>query len=205
MAMFKPSDYDSVSVGNFQTLPADGYVCRIIKAEETQSAKGQPMLKIAFDICDGEYSNYFTDLFNDRRASATDPKAVKWPFNGTKWIMFLNNEGKTNRDFKSFCTALEDSGTPAWTPDNTLNTDGFKGAEIGIIFRREEHEYEGKKSWRTVPWGFRSVEAIDNGNFFVPDDKPFKAKPTTPFVSYNAIANMPNVDNFSAADDDIPF
>lgn len=210
---FKPKDYDSVSVGNFRTLPADGYICRIIKAEETESSQGKPMLKIAFDICDGEYANYFMDLFQSRRKAAktdADKKKVKWPFNGTKWIMMLDNEGKTSRNFKGFCTALEDSGTQVWAEDNSLNTAELKDAEVGVIFRREEQEYEGKKSWRTVPWGFRSVETIEGGDFYVPEDEPFKAKPTTPYAnnSYNslkAINDMQMVDSFSAAEDDIPF
>ena len=111
MAFKKPNDYDSVRVGDYRILPAGGYVCRIMKAEETKSGTGKEMLKVAFDICDGEYTGYFMDQFNGRKAAAENPKEVKWPFSGTKWILIYNNEGKTNRDFKSFCTALEDSGT----------------------------------------------------------------------------------------------
>lgn len=194
MAFRKPKDYDNVKVGEYRTLPAGGYICRIIKAEETKSSTGKDMLKVAFDICDGEYTGYFMDQFNERKAAAENPKEVKWPFSGTKWILFLNNEGKTNRDFKSFCTALEDSGTEVWRGD-TFDAKNLKDAQVGIIFRREEHEYLNVTSWRTVPFGFRSVKTIEEGTFNVPEDKPI--------VSNSEFAAV--VDTFSAAEDDIPF
>ena len=193
MAYMKPNDYDSVKVGS-AFLPAGGYVCRILKAEETTSKTGKAMLRVGFDIDEGEFKGYFRDLFDGWKDGADDPKSVKWPFGGTKWILFLDNEGKTNKDFKSFCTALEDSGVTVWI-NNVLNTAGLKDARLGIIFRREEHEYNNQTSWRTVPWGFRSVEAIRNGEYKTPEDKPLTRR-------YDDISGL---DSFTAAEDDIPF
>ena len=193
MAYRKPNDYDSVRVGDYKVLPAGGYICRILKAEETTSSTGKPMLKVAFDIADGDFSGYFMNLFNERKAYADDPKEVKWPFNGTKWILFTDIEGKTNRDFKSFCTALEDSGTEVWNND-VLNVAAMKDALVGIFFRREEHEWNNVTNWRTTPWRFRSVPAIESGSYTVPEDKPLVKA-----------AELENIDSFSAAEDDIPF
>lgn len=195
MAYRKPKDYDSVVVNDYRVLPAGGYICRILKAEETTSGKGKPMLKVAFDICDGEFNGYFMDTFRNRKSFAEDPAEVKWPFNGTKWILFQDNEGNTNKDFKAFCTALEDSGAQVWAND-VLNVAGMKDAEVGIVFRREEHEYNNQTSWRTMPWRFRSVKAIEEGDFYVPEDKPLPAKAPGYY-------DIP--DSFSAAADDIPF
>lgn len=195
MAFKKPADYETVSTGEYRTLPAGGYVCRIMKAEETKSKKGKDMLKVAFDICDGEYTGYFLESFNNRKAAAENPAEVKWSFSGTKWIMLLDNEGHTNRDFKAFCTALEDSGVTVWDGD-VFNVTALKNAEIGILFRREESSYEGKTSWRTVPFRFRSVKAIEDGDFTIPEDKPLAEK-----SSYN----FELTDSFQAAEDDIPF
>ena len=194
MAFRKPKDYDSVKIGGFKVLPADGYVCRILKAEETTSKTGRDMLKIAFDIDEGEYAGYFRDLFNERKAAAENPKDVSWPFNGTKWILFLDNEGKTNRDFKSFCTALQDSGTNVWKLDDTFDISVLKDARIGIVFRKEQHEYNNVTSWRTVPFRFRSVASIQSGDYNVPEDKPLVKA-----------SDLENIDSFSAAEDDIPF
>ena len=192
MAFKKPKDYDNVKVGESRILPAGGYVCKILKAEETKSRTGRDMIKMFFDIDDGEFAGYFKAMYDNWKASSDDPKSVKWPFTGTKWILLLNNEGETNRDFKSFCTALEDSGTDVWKND-TFDVNSLKGAKLGIIFRREEHEYNGATSWRTVPWGFRSVKTIEDGTFNVPEDKALPERPLT------------DADSFSAMEDEIPF
>ena len=194
MAFRKPSDYDSVEVGNYKVLPAGGYVCRIIGAQETKSRTGKDMVKVAFDICEGEYSGYFMDQFNERKAAAENPEQVRWPFSGTKWILLLDVEGNTSKGFKGFCTALEDSGTEVWVKD-TFDASRLKDAAVGVIFRREESEYEGKISWRTVPLSFRSVKTIEDGDFTVPEDKPIVKR-----ADFAAV-----IDTFSAAEDDIPF
>ena len=192
MAFRKPKDYDDVRVGEPRILPAGGYICKILNAEETESRGGKPMLKVSFDIDEGEYKGYFRDLFKGWKESSDDPATVKWPFTGTKWVMFYNSEGKTNRDFKSFCTALEDSGTKVWIND-TFDVNGLRGATLGVIFRREEHEYNNARSWRTVPVGFRSVKTIEEGNFNVPEDKPLPEPVLT------------ETDSFTALDEDLPF
>lgn len=192
MAFKKPKDYDSVKIGEPRILPAGGYICKILNAEETESRNGKPMLKVSFDIDEGEYKGYFRDLFKGWKENSDDPATVKWPFTGTKWVMFYNSEGKTNRDFKSFCTALEDSGTKVWIND-TFDVNGLKGATLGMIFRREEHEYNNARSWRTVPVGFRSVKTIEEGNYNVPEDKPLPEPVLT------------ETDSFTALDEDLPF
>ena len=192
MAFKKPKDYDNVKVGEPRILPAGGYICKILNAEETESRNGKPMLKVSFDIDEGEFKGYFRDLFKGWKENSDDPATVKWPFTGTKWVMFYNSEGKTNRDFKSFCTALEDSGTKVWIND-TFDVNGLRGATLGLIFRREEHEYNNARSWRTVPVGFRSVKTIEEGNFNVPEDKPLPEPVLT------------ETDSFTALDEDLPF
>ena len=192
MAFKKPKDYDSVKVGEPRILPAGGYICKILNAEETESKNRKPMLKVSFDIDEGEYKGYFRDLFKGWKENSDDPATVKWPFTGTKWVMFYNSEGGTNRDFKSFCTALEDSGTKVWIND-TFDVNGLRGATLGLIFRREEHEYNNARSWRTVPVGFRSVKTIEDGSFNIPEDKPLPEKVLT------------ETDSFTALDEDLPF
>lgn len=192
MAFRKPKDYDDVRVGEPRILPAGGYICKILKAEDTESKTGKPMLKVFFDIDEGEFKGYFRDLFDGWKASAEDPKSVKWAFNGTKWILYYDNEGKTNRDFKSFCTSLEDSGTKVWIND-TFDVNGLKGAKLGIIFRREEHEYNNARSWRTAPIGFRSVKTIEEGTYNIPAEKPLPEPVLT------------DTDSFEALDEDLPF
>ena len=192
MAFKKPKDYDSVKVGEPKILPAGGYICEILKAEETESKTGKPMLKVYFDITAGAFNGYFKDMYNAWKDNSDDPQSVKWPFTGTKWILFYNNEGKTNRDFKAFCTALEDSGISVWKND-TFDVGALKDANVGIIFRREESEYHNERKWRTVPFGFRSVKTIEDGTFKVPEDKPLPEPILT------------ETDSFQALEEDLPF
>lgn len=199
----KMSDYDQTSgfgQSDFRRLPKGGYVCRIIMAEETQSSTGKPMLHIAFDIIEGEYTDYFNDVYKTRKKNNTDPlKTIKWPFEGQKWIMLQDYEdpNKTSRQFKGFCTAVEESGTEIWNLNGELVIEKLKGAEVGIVFQDVESEYNGKTSWRAEPWGFRSIASIATGDYFVPDDKPLPATYNTGFSE--------SADSFSAASDDIPF
>lgn len=193
MAFRKPKDYDSVKVGEARILPAGGYVCKILKAEETESKTGKPMIKIFFDIAEGDFANYFKDMFQSWKNASDEPQSVKWPFTGTKWILLYNNEGATNRDFKSLCTALEDSGITVWDQHDVFQIGALKDSKVGIIFRREEHEYNNARNWRTVPWSFRSVKTIEDGTFNVPEDKPLPPQTFT------------ETDSFSALDEDLPF
>lgn len=204
----KSDDYDQTTafgVSGYKTLPKGGYVCRIMMAEEAVSSKGRPMLHIAFDIIEGDYTGYFMNLYQSRKKNSTNPlKEVKWPFEGQAWITVNDYEDptKTSRKFKGFCTAVEDSGTEIWNLDGSLALDRVKDAEVGVIYQRVEREYNGNASWQTLPWGFRSIEAIATEDFFVPDDKPLPQTYGTAFVPTVSVGTA---DSFSAAEDDIPF
>lgn len=199
------NDYDSVSAfgqSDYKVLPKGGYICRLIMAEEMKSKSNKPMLHITFDIIEGKYTGYFMNLYQSRKKNATDPtREVKWPFEGQAWIPLNDYEDatKTSRKFKGFCTAVEDSGTEIWTLDGTLDLNRLKNAEVGVVFQNTEQEYNDKTSWRALPWGFRSIEAIATGDFFVPDDKPLPDTYNTGFEPTSS------ADSFSAAEDDIPF
>ena len=198
----KMKDYDqtrSFGQSEFKTLKPGGYICRILKAEEMTSSSGKQMLHIAFDICEGDNIDFFNDLFKARKKANTDPlKTVKWPFEGQAWIPINDYEdpNKTSRKFKGFCTAVEDSGTEIWNLNGELDLDKLNGAEVGIVFQDVESEYNGKTSWRALPWGFRSIASIATGDYFVPEPKELPITQNTGFES---------ADSFSAAEDDIPF
>lgn len=184
MAITKGNDYDKTEAfgSGFKSLPNGGYVCKIIKAEETKSKTGKDMIHIAFDIAEGDYKDYFRDLFNKRKDRADDPLNVKFPFEGQMWIPVndYEDQNKTSRKFKGFCTALEGSGTRVWNDRNEFMIDTLNGALIGIVYQNQEQEYQGKTSWRAIPWGCRSTDSIRSGDFFVPEDKPLSVADTMP-------------------------
>lgn len=204
----KNKDYDSTTefgVSNFKQLEKGGYICRIIKAEEMTDRNDNPMVHIAFDICDGEYTGHFMNLFQSRKKASDDPMNVKYPFEGQMWIGVNDYEdpNKTSRKFKGFCTALEESGTEVWDEKGNFLLMNLKNAELGIVFQNTENEYEGKRTWRAVPWGCRSVETIESGEYYVPDDKPLPQKQNTGFNNFST-PNQ-NLDSFAQAEDDLPF
>lgn len=171
-------------------------------AEEMKSKTGKDMLHVAFDIVEGDYTGHFMNLYQIRKKNNADPlKEIKYPFEGQAWIMVNDYEdpNKTSRKFKGFCKAVEDSGTEIWNLNGELDLERVKGAEVGVIFQDVESEYNGESRWRAQPWGFRSIEAVATGDFFVPDDKPLPA-------TYNSgFQPTTSADSFSAAEDDIPF
>lgn len=174
----KKDDYDMTTEIGRGDIPLrkGGYICRIFKAEEKESKNGSPMVHIVFDIAEGDRKGYFMEKFKQRKEKAAKEfKEAKYPFEGQMWISTTDYEdrSKTSRKFKALCTSLEESGTQVWN-GGTFNIEALKDAMIGIVFRAEEHEYNGNTYWRTIPWGTRSVDAIREGDFFVPNDKPIE-------------------------------
>ena len=198
MALFG-KDYDSVQVGGGKSLPAGGYICRILKAKLTETKESKlPMVEAMVDIIDGDYTQYFSKKYEENRKQ--HGKAAKYPNNGILRVVAVDAEGNTKKNFKSFCTALEESNDIALPRDND---DAFikmiKDKEIGVLFGREQFESnDGKLLWSTKPKWYRSVESIMNGDFEVPQDQYIEGG-----NSYPAANDLP--DSFSAAEDDIPF
>lgn len=200
----KGNDYEQTSsygVSEYKTLPKGGYICRIISAAE-ELKQGRQYLHVAFDIVEGEYTGYFMDLWRTRKRNNTDAaKEVKFPFEGQMWIPVneWDDTKKTSRKFKGFCTAVEDSGNEIWGLDGNLDLTRVKDSEVGVIYQRVEDEYNGKTSWKTRPWAFRSISAIASGDYYVPDDKPYEPKNSGGYAS----DSYPS--SFSATDDSVPF
>ena len=211
--MYKPNDYDSITLSNFKELPPSGYVCRIIKAEERKTSTDKPMLVVALDICEGEYCGYFMNLFRERKKNSETPLRVKYPNNGMAYIVVLNAEGQTRKQFKSFVTSVEESGRHIEWGDNFCKS--LEGATVGVLFGREEYEgNDGKNHWSTKPFFFRSVDKILSGDWTTPEDRPLPEMVgygasgfSTQSVSTLFGNDVPvsEVDSFNAAEDDIPF
>lgn len=170
--MEKPNDYEKIEVlSNMKSLPAGGYVCKIIKLEETKSKTGKDMIKIALDIAEGEQFEYFSKRF---RADTRSDK---------KWSCILyqltkDNEGNTSRGFKTFVENVKESNEGFEVQWGNAFASCFSGKLIGIIFRREEYVGRDKKAhWITKPYQVRTVQAIRNGEFEVPDDVPIDVSP----------------------------
>lgn len=207
---FFGNDYDSVQVGGGKSLPAGGYVCRITKARMTQSRDGLPMVEALFDICEGEYANFFHDKY---KANLMRNPQAEYPKNGRAKVIAVDANGNTKKTFKGFNTSIEKSNGITLPREDNAYLNALAGKLIGVIFGREEFEgTDGETHWATKPRWYRSVEDIDKGNYETPKDVPLtQSTPTASFNTESVSAlfgsDVPvqEVDSFNAAMDDIPF
>ena len=155
-------------------LPVGSYICRILKAEEKvyNSSKGEwHKLEISFDISEGEHKDFYA---NDYKAQTGEDK--KW-----KGVMRMNiptddgseADGWAKRSFKTNILAIEDSNSGYHWDWNEAQ---LKGKTVGIVFRSEEWEYNGKRGWRTAPFKMVPAADVKSGNIKIPDPKPLNGK-----------------------------
>ena len=115
-------------------LPAGGYVAKIIGAKVENYSWGSVVV-IAFDITEGEYSDFFRKQFDsntneDKKWKGTYRLTV--PDESSQY--FENNQ----RTFNNFIYSMEDSNSGYhYDCDETK----FKGKSIGVLFRNKEFSY----------------------------------------------------------------
>ena len=193
--MIKPGDFENVQAfSDFKALPAGGYVCKVMKVEEATSSSGKPMIIVSLDIAEGEYKDYYSELY--RSDSRIDKK---W---GCRVFQLVyDGDNKTSRGFKTFCTAVKESNSGfeiAWG-DNFANC--FKGKLIGGVFRREEYEKtSGGTGWTTRCCGFRGIDSVKKG-IEPPQDKPLLNKPSGGSDAFSTAG----FENLAVSEDDLPF
>lgn len=165
----KPNNWENVrEFMDRPKLPVDGYICKIFQANVVDMDYGQ-QLCLLIDITEGQYAGFYKRDFD---ASTLADK--KWK--GVLRLWLPKNDGSEKDEWaksglKGFVTSVEKSN-----PGYIWNWDekSLKGKTIGIIFRNEEWEYQGKHGWAVRPFRASSVDTIRNGDFTIPEDKPLK-------------------------------
>ena len=155
-------------------LPVGAYICRILKAEEKvyNSSKGEwHKLEISFDISEGEHKDFYA---NDYRSQSGEDK--KWK--GVLRMNIPSDDGSetdnwAKRSFKTNILAIEESNNGYHWDWNEAQ---LKGKTVGIVFRSEEWEYNGKRGWRTAPFKMVPAADVKSGNIKIPDPKPLNGK-----------------------------
>lgn len=168
----RPKNWDNVQVfSDRPKLPVGAYVCRIKKAVVQNSDYGD-QLCILFDIEDGEYAGFYANEFKSNQREDKKWKGVL--------RQFLPKDDGSEKDewtkssFKGLITSIESSNRGyQWNWDEN----SLAGKEIGIIFRNEEWEYEGKTGWAVRPFRATSVDTVQDGDYTLPKDKPLKNRP----------------------------
>ncbi|MBO5060266.1 MAG: hypothetical protein J6C82_05065 [Clostridia bacterium] len=193
--MKKPNNYDNTqSYGEFEPLELGGHICRIIKVEECISSTDKAMIRIYIDIAEGNQKDYYLKQYE-----ADTREQKKWGC--IVYQLVEDNEGNTNKGFKTFITAVGKSNS---TFDESKIWDEsfctyFKNKLVGGVFGREQYQNQkGELKWAIKCVQFRDIETIKKG-VEVPEDKyladggPMFSMPESPIQGYN-------VD-----DDDLPF
>lgn len=191
--MEKPRDFDTAKAwGEYEPLPAGGYVCEIIGVDETMSKTGKKMIKIAIDIAEGEEKGRFMESYK-----ADTREFKKWPNSAVAYQLTEDQNGNTHGKFKQFTDCVTDSNNGFEIKWGKEFGACFKGKLIGIVFSREQYEdqRDGKLRWSTKPQFFKTVQEIRDGKFKVPEDKLLSANST----------NAAGSGFGPISDDDIPF
>lgn len=189
------TDYETTQeYTDFQKLPAGAFEIEIIRAEDTDKA-----LCLLFDIRDGEFDGYYRKKFEADRKSANvnNPK-----FKGVFRLWYPDGGQYDDNKKRRMKTALK-----LIKEENHLNVDfsrewdgaALKGARIGMIFRSQEYDYQGKRGFAAQPFTLISLENLREGNFTIPEPKTLSGASQPSYAGNPAgFAEIP-------ADDDLPF
>lgn len=196
--MEMPKNYESTEViGDYETLEAGGYICKVVSAKEEKSKNNRRMLVVAFDIADGEHTGIYMRRFSELKKSNNDPsKEVKYPNNGIYRVMIEDNNGNCSKFFKTFISSVEQSNNGYSFEKNKYDEKTLKDKLFGGLFGEEEYEKnDGSIGTSTKLQWIRSTETIKEGKYKTPEMKklPHKGEAFEGFTTNTEY------------DDDLPF
>lgn len=181
--MRRINDWENIKEsGTFERLAPGGYIVKILNVKDFPEKE---YLKISFDIAEGDKKGFFKKSFdNDTR----DQK--KWPNGGS----FIRSYKQTAASmFKGFVSAVEASNK-GYTFDFDEQT--LVGKVVGLVLGDEEFlNQKGQVRTRTYVNAVRSVEAIKNGDYKVPELKKLDASKVT--TAATTTSSAPFVDPFA--------
>lgn len=146
--------------GEYERLEAGGYICRILKVTQEEKHYGH-LLRIAFDVVEGENGGFYKRQFD--RKKETNPDA-KWP-----GMYYQTISEKHISYFKGFIESIEKSNAGYkwdWSPGT------LKGKLFGGVFGEEEYQgNDGSVKTSVKCMWIRSVDDVKKGNFTIPEKK----------------------------------
>lgn len=171
------------SGGDFERLPAGGYICRIIKAEDHGSEQ-RPYLRILYDIAEGPYAGFYSDDWG---------KANEWAHDSRHYYTTA-----ALGMFKGFLKAVDESNGTNFEPAAEMGFDERKlaGCLVGYIIGEEEYEgNDGTVKTRLKVRSSKPVQAIREGRFKQPEIKRLAGTNPDPEIPPEPAIN----------EDDLPF
>lgn len=206
----RPTNWNEVKTfSDRQKLPLGAYVCKIKKAVVQQNDNYGDQLCLLFDISEGEYRNFFDNEFKENQNTDKKYKGVL-----RQWLPKDDGSDKdewTKSSFKGLVTSFEESN-PGYQFD--WNENSLVGKTIGIIFRNEEWEFNGRTGWAVRPFRATRADSVRNGDFTLPKDKPLEREPAPAMyydpapVAYSTPVGYSQGTNdafVAVEDEDLPF
>ena len=193
--MLKPNGYDEAQVlGEFTPIQLGGHKLVIKQVEELTGSNGNQYIKVSFDTTkDDVQPNYYTNAY---KQDSRDVK--KW--SGVTTVFPTDYEGKTSRQFKTFCTSVEKSNPGfkmVWGAKFCIS---LKDKLVGGVFGEEEYynSFNELKTARKLFW-FRSIDGVMDAE--IPNKRTVEQEQPV-VLDGSAI-----LDGFSPidSDDDLPF
>lgn len=142
--------------GDFERLPAGGYVCRILSVEDVNTEK--PYLSVIYDIAEGDYQGFYSDDWG---------KKNEWAHESRHYYT-----QKSFGMFKGFLKAVDESNGINLEPTAEYGLDerDLVGRLVGYVIGEEEYEgNDGTVKTRLKVRNVKSIQAIREGRFKMPE------------------------------------
>lgn len=165
--------------GDYDRLPAGGYVCRIVKVEDVPEKE---YLKIYYDILDGDYAKYWEGVY-ERNGKQYWPGSFVRSYKETA-IGF----------FKGFIATVDESNG---TNFGDMIETGFDEQKllrqrIGLVIGYEEYRAKsGEIKTRSYVARNMDIQKIADGDYTVPALKEYTEKDNTFTTLETADADLP--------------
>ena len=190
--MEKPKFYEEAQVlGEYTPIKLGGHKLVIMQVEEITASNGNQYLKVSFDtakndVQPGYYSNAYKNDTRDNK---------KW--SGVATIFPTDKEGKTSKQFKTFCTAVEHSNNGFKMVWGEQFCNALKGKAVGGVFGEEEYlNNAGEVKTANKLFWFRGTDKVMDAE--VPAKRTVDAPQQS---SYDGFVNIP----VGIEDDGLPF
>lgn len=197
----RPNNWNEVKeFSERKKLEINAAVVKVRQAAIKSTDYGE-QLCILFDIAEGDYTGFYKEDFDGQKPEAGKEK--KWK--GVLRLFLPVDDGSekdewTKSTLKGMATAFEKSN-----PGYQWNWDekSLAGKLVGILYRDEEWEWNGKTGWAKRPFRAISVESVREGSFTVPNKKSLNRDTNVGYtVMYSEPNTYPTVDD---PDEELPF
>lgn len=192
--MNKPQNYENTqAIGEFTPINLGGHRLIIMNVEELSTSTGNEYIKVSFDTAtnDTQPGYYAASYKSDSRENK------KW--GGVTTVFPTDREGRTSRQFKTFCTSVEKSNPGFKMVWGAGFCAALRGKAVGGVFGEEEY-YNNSGDLKTAHklFWFRSIEGVEDAN--IPAKRLAERTEAQDYADDRAHDNAP-----SYADDDWQF